>query len=219
MAKKRKKSRLRKQVHEPIKNDRLRSLLNFILAFTLGALVVGVAVFWVTRDNTYSPAREHSAGIAGQRTTADLMAMSDDQLEQVDIVEMNIAVAQEIPGLDKLEYSKYRRIVDGWTNQFRQWLPTVGHAFHQDPGKYKNDINFFHLGMLAQFLDQSVGIAYNEKQKQIMLQDRKTGKKASVRYTNAGDLLLHGLLDTNRGTCATMPTLHVAIGRRLVWQR
>jgi len=142
----------------------------------------------------------------GHRTVAQLAALTDDELERADVVEMNIALAREIPALEDLDYDKYRRIVDGWTDQFRPWLPTVEHTFHQDPGKYQNDINFFRLGMLAQFLDQTVGIRYNEQEKQAQIEARKSGRKAQIFYTNPGDR-----------PCVTMPTLHVAIGRRMGW--
>ena len=151
-------------------------------------------------------------GTGDRRSVAQLISLSDAELEQVDIVEMNIAVAREIPGLDKLDCAAYRKTVDVWTDQFRRWLPTTEHAFRQAPEKYKNDINFFRLGMLAQFLDEHVGVAYVARQKQ----DQKRGVK-EVRYTDPGHLLLHGLIDTKQGTCATMPALHVAIGRRLGW--
>ena len=154
---------------------------------------------------------------AGHRSVAEFTALSDAELEQADIVEMSIAVAREIPGLENLDYERYRGTVDAWAEGLQAWLPTVEHAFYQDPGKYYNDVNFFRLGMLAQFLDQSIGITYVEEQKQAQIEARKTGRKAEVAYTDPGQLLLHGLIDTKRGTCGTMPALHVALGRRLGW--
>jgi len=169
------------------------------------------------RPGKPAPSLAERGGPLRHRSVAQLVALSDAALERVDIVEMNIAVAGEIPGLEKLDYDHYRQIVDGWTEEFRRWLPTVEHAFHERPDHYHNDINFFRLGMLAQFLDEQVGIAYVEQQKQAQLEERKAGKPAVVFYTDPGHLLLHGLIDTKRGTCATMPALHVAIGRRLGW--
>lgn len=196
-------------------------MLNYLLAFAFGAVIAsGVTLLFAkggsneTNPNTSTHA---SSGVAGDRTVAELVALSDAELERVDIVEMNIAVAREIPGLKKLDYDKYRQAVDAWTDQFRAWLPTVESAFHQNPGGYHNDINFFRLGMLAQFLDQTAGVRYVEEQKQAQINARKSGRKAEIAYTNPGDLFLHGLIDTRRGTCGTMPTLHVAIGRRLGW--
>jgi len=140
------------------------------------------------------------------------MALSDEQLERIDVLELNLAVARQIAGLEKLDYARYRRILDGWAEQFGRWLPTAAHAFAETPEKWKHDERLFRLGMLAQFLDQQVGIAYDQAQRQA----QKRGVK-EVRYTDPGDLFLHGLIDTKRGTCANMPVLHVAMGRRLGW--
>ena len=197
------------------------NIAGHVVAFVLGAaLAIGgaFAYFGLAGEPRNAgdslPSRDAKPG---HRTVAQLVALSDAELEKTDVLEMNIAVAREIPGLEKLQYGHYRQIVDGWTDQFRRWLPTVEHGFHEAPQRYKNDINFFRLGMLAQFLDETVGIAYDEKEKRDQLQADKEGRKAEARYVNPGHLLLHGLVDTKRGTCATMPALHAAIGRRLGW--
>lgn len=200
-----------------------KAKINYLLGFALGAVVVGGVAMVITQGKTDDELRQNAVaahsdpGVAGRRTVADLAALSDEELERVDVVEMNVSVAREIPGLENLDYARYRRTVDGWTAQFRRWLPMVEHNFHRSPEAYKNDIHFFRLGMLAQFLDRHVGIAYVEDQKQAQVASRKAGRKAEVRYTDPGHLLLHGLIDTKRGTCGTMPALHVAIGRRLGW--
>ena len=90
-------------------------------------------------------------------------------------------------------------------------MPAAEVNFHKSPRKWRNDINFFRLGMLATYLTRECGIRYDEKYSQ----EQKQGKVS--RYTEPGALLLHGLIDTKRGTCANMPVLHVAIGRRLGW--
>ena len=114
---------------------------------------------FATHPSDAQPADNH-------RSVAQLISLSDTELEKVDIVEMNIAVARELPGLEKLDYTAYRKKVDAWADQFRQWLPTTEHAFRENPAKYKNDINFFRIGMLAQFMDKHVGVGYVESQKQ-----------------------------------------------------
>jgi len=193
----------------------------YLLAFTCGVVLAAAAFLtllhagYVSRESATVPAANIDAA---KRTVAQIMNVSDAELEKVDILEMNIAVAREIPGLEKLGYDHYRQIVDGWTVRFRRWLPEAENdGFYPAPEKYKNDINFFRLGMLAQFLDQTVGVAYVEEQKQTQVKARKEGHKTEVAYTDPGHLLLHGLIDTKRGTCGTMPALHVAIGRRLGW--
>lgn len=220
MSTKRRRSKQQAQHPEQVKTGHT-ALLNYVLGFAFGAVMTGGVAMLIaagSKPDTYRPSEARpSPAVPSRRSVADLIALSDSELEEVDILEMSIAVAREIPGLADLDYDRYRQIVDNWTEQFRAWLPTVEHDFHKDPSKYQNDINFFRLGMLAQFLDQSVGVAYVEEQREAQVEARKGGREVEVAYTDPGHLLLHGLIDTKRGTCATMPVLHVAIGRRLGW--
>jgi hypothetical protein len=141
------------------------------------------------------------------RSTWQLLALSDEALEQADIVEINLAVAREIPRLAKLDVDRYCRIVNDWTERFASQLPEMERGFAKTPWKWKNDIHFFRVGMLAGFIGQELGIDYIEDQKHV----------TAIAYTNPSDLFLNGLIDTKRGTCGSMPTLHVAIARRLGW--
>jgi hypothetical protein len=189
MSKKKRRSKPQTQPPGPVKTGR-KTLLSYLLAFAFGAVITGGVAMLIAQGgklDAYQPAAVRpSPGVAGHRSVADLMALSDAELEQVEVVEMNIAVAREIPGLEDLDYDKYRQTVDGWTDQFRAWLPTVEHAYYERPGYFKNDINFFRLGMLAQFLDQTVGVRYVEEQRQAQVEARKAGRKAEIAYTDPG---------------------------------
>jgi hypothetical protein len=89
----------------------------------------------------------------------------------------------------------------------RRRLPSAERVFRQTPQDWKNDVNFFRLGVLCGYLEHEAGIAYNE--------DQRTA--TAVYYTDPSDLFLNGVMDTRRGTCGNMAALHVAIGRRLGW--
>jgi hypothetical protein len=159
-------------------------------------------------SNIKSTVQAHSS--AG-RSVWELLALPDAELEKVDVLEMNLAVAKGIPGLEKLDYSHYRQIVDDWTEQFRRELAATEPRFYQSPGEWRNDINFFRLGLLCTYLTRERGIGYIEKYSQ----DQKQGRNS--KYQSPEALLLHGLIDTQHGTCANMPVLHVVIGRRMGW--
>lgn len=147
------------------------------------------------------------SGIPESATVWQLLALTDDAIEQVDLVAANLLVARGIPSLSHLDINRYCRIVDGWTEQFAVELPQLEAMFHQSPERWKNDIRFFRFGMLAGFLGHEVGIRYIEEQR----------NATSVRYTNPSDLFLNGVIDTKRGTCGNMAALHVAMCRRLGW--
>jgi Transglutaminase-like superfamily len=141
------------------------------------------------------------------RTLWQLLALDDAELEATDLVEMNLSVAREIPSLKDLDVSRYCRTVDQWTDAFRKWLPGAERKFRNSPWKWKNDIHFFRVGMLAGFLGHEYGIIYNPAHKHL----------SEIRYTDPGQLFLHGLIDTKLGTCGNMATLHVAVCRRMGW--
>jgi len=135
------------------------------------------------------------------------LALPDQHLEQADVVRLNLAVARGIPGLEDLDVEKYVSTVDDWTVQFRRELPAMERTFRATPHKWKNDIRFFRVGMLQGFLGHVIGIKYIEEHKHA----------EAVHYTDPGQLFLHGLIDTNEGTCGNMPVLHVAMCRRMGW--
>lgn len=200
--------------------SRKRALPNYVLAFLLGAVPTVGAFFPFDMDSSAgSRQRSSSVGvvsktysIAGKRNVNQLLALPEGELEKVDILELNLATACEIPGLEKLDYGHYRRMVDKWTAQFAQWLPTVEkEIFQPSPDKWRNDINFLRSGLLCLYPTQEVGVWYVEKYSK----DQKQGKMC--RYADSGALFLHGLIETKRRTCASMPNLHITIGRRMGW--
>jgi len=136
-----------------------------------------------------------------------LLACSDAELARVDPLVMNLLVAKSIPSLADLDIPRYQRQADQWAEDIRRRLPGAEKVYRRTPQNWKNDVNFFRLGVLCGYLEHEAGIAYNE--------DQRTA--TAVYYTDPSDLFLNGVMDTRRGTCGNMAALHVAIGRRLGW--
>lgn len=141
-------------------------------------------------------------------TDRHLLAMTPEELDAVDPVAMNLLVAKGIDQLSDLDIAKYQQIVDRWTDDFRsRCLPYWEQFFHESPDDFRNDLRFFRLGMICQYIDLELGIAYQPEHRELV----------SVLYTNPSELFLNGLIDTKYGTCGNMAALHVAIGWRLDW--
>lgn len=190
----------------------LPRLVAMLVPFAFGAILTagGFILYPKATGSASTPARwSYNSPDAGHRTVAQLMALPDAELEKVDVIEMSVAVAREIPGCENLDYQHYRQIVDGWADDVRRWMAAAEGNFQKSPKEWRNDINFFRLGLLATYLTRERGIRYHEKYSQ----DQKEGRNS--KYLEPGAVLVHGLIDTLRGTCSNMPVLHVAIGRRL----
>lgn len=136
-----------------------------------------------------------------------LLAGSDEQLARVDPLVMNLLVAKGIPALADLDIPRYQRRADAMTDAFRAWLATTEPEFLKDLSEWENDINFARLAALCQFLDQGVGIAYKEEQREV----------TSIRYTDPSDLFVNGVMDTRRGTCGNLAELYLILSWRLGW--
>jgi hypothetical protein len=137
----------------------------------------------------------------------EMLALSNPELARVDPVIRNLLVAKSIPALAQLEIPRYQQLVNKWAEAIRVWLLTAEQEFLKTPDDWKNDVNLFRLGLVHQYLEQVVGITYNEDQRNV----------TAIHYTNPSDLFLNGVLDTKQGTCGNMATLHFAIGWRLGW--
>jgi hypothetical protein len=136
-----------------------------------------------------------------------LLDLSDDALAARDLVELNLLVAKSIPSQADLDIPKYQRQADEWAAVVRDRLREYEPEFYKTPGEWGNDIRLFRLGVLCGFLEYEAKIEYIAEQREA----------TSVWYTDPSHLFLNGVMDTRRGTCGSMATLHVAIGRRLGW--
>ncbi len=136
-----------------------------------------------------------------------MLVCAAEEFPRVDPLVMNLLVAKSIPSLAALDIPHYQRQADWWAEEVRRRLRGAEEVFWRTPWEWKNDVNFFRLGVLCGYLEYEAGITYNEDQ-------RDTGP---VSYTDPSDLFLNGVMDTRRGTCGNMAALHVALGWRLGW--
>src|SRR5262249_14831064 len=157
-------------------------------------------------DNVDLTAPRRRTGLV-RRAFRHLLAMTDKELARVDPLEMNLLVARGIPSLAHLDIRHYQDLADEWAAGIHRLIRAVEGHYWRDPARWKNDLNFFRLGVLCQYVDCELGIRYREDQREVR----------PIRYTDPSDLFLNGVMDTRRGTCGNMAALHVALGWRLRW--
>jgi hypothetical protein len=137
----------------------------------------------------------------------EMMAWDGGRLARTDPAVLNLEVAKGISELNDLKVAPYCQLLDQAIAGFSRWLPQAEREFYADPQGWDNDLVAFRLGMLCQYIEQVLGIHYNEDQKHA----------SKISYTNPGDLFLNGILDTRRGACGNMAVLYVSLCWRLGW--
>ena len=79
------------------------------------------------------------------------------------------------------------------------------HRFVNDPSEGDNSQAKYSVLMMVTVLQQDFGVQYNPE------------RIRNPDFRDASDLFIHGMLGGNGGTCASMPVLYTAVGRRLGW--
>jgi len=158
-------------------------------------------------DSRATEPPNQQAGRSGYQRAEQLLALTEEDPASLDPAEVNLLVAKGIPSLANLDIPHYQAVLDSWAAEVQARIPLGEITFWQSPQDWKNDVNFFRLGLLCEYLDTEQGVRYKESH--VNLQ--------SVRYTNPSDLFINGVIDTREGTCGNLAVLHVAIGRRLGW--
>ena len=144
-------------------------------------------------------------------TLQELLALSDKDLGRVDIARMNLICAAGLSnaGSNNVEQSLAR--IDGWAEAAkkaeRKYLPN----YYKAPSKYENSIAKFKAITLALTVKEDLKCGYNME---LVRSGAMKDMGSTLFFNDSRDLFIHGFLERGTGTCASVPVLLVALGRR-----
>ncbi|MHC4444558.1 MAG: transglutaminase family protein [Planctomycetota bacterium] len=174
-------------------DGRLRLRLITVLIVILG---IGFFIGYRVRPANNTATEENTPGYS----LNDLLAMDDDALEMIDPLEIDLAVARTIPGCESLDVEGYKQTVDRWAEHVRQETDRYLYKFQQNPADYNNSLAYFKALVLATVIGQDFKVSYHVE---------------SIAFDDPQDLFIHGIIDSSRGTCVSLPVLYMALGWRL----
>lgn len=151
------------------------------------------------------------------RTLAELLALPPDRLEKVDVALINLLCADGLRGSEDLDIDYFTRTLEGWAAHVESETKRNFHLFQEHPEKFRNSLAYFRMAMLATVLVQDLRIRYNpEREKQLENGHILRREDEKTFFADSKDVFIHGLLTGKHyGTCASLPFLYVAVGRRL----
>ncbi len=145
---------------------------------------------------------------AGAEPTShyDLLKMSPAELANVDFALMNLLCAKGLPGAEDLDVPAILTKLDEWAGKVA--FETERHLYRVTDPQYADHYQHSEARLRAEFIVQVLqevcGVHYNLERVQ------------APDYHNSKDIFLHGMVNSdNGGTCASMPVMYAAIGRRL----
>lgn len=132
-----------------------------------------------------------------------------------DIAEINLLAANGLPGAENLDVEKSLKMLDLWAAWVKHETDRHLYKFQKAPAEFNDSEAYFRILMMICTLQEDFHICYNKDPKM------RAGPVELVPsdFTFFGkpkDLFVHGLTEReHEGTCASLPVLYVAIGRRL----
>ena len=155
----------------------------------------------------------HTDFAVAPETLNELLGLPVEQLPKVDIARMNLLCATDLPGAEQLDIDHALATLDKWAERVR--FETDRHLYRvTDPryaDHYRHSEAYLRAEFLLQTLQQDLGVKYDMT------------AADSFAFNDSRVAFLHGMIpadgqsvsDTSGGTCASMPVMYVAVGRRL----
>ena len=128
-------------------------------------------------------------------------SLTEPELATRDIAEINLALAEGLPGSEQLDAQALLRKIDDWAQIVEH---ETARASRLRPKYGDLSDNQFRILAMVTTLQGMLGVKYN-----------LATLKSDVDATDSRTQFIHGLLTGHGGTCVTMPILYAAVGRRL----
>lgn len=165
----------------------------------------------------------HSYTTEGPRTLQELLALSNDELEKLDIALINLLCAEGLPGSEGLDIEGTLATLDRWAEHAKQEAEAHFYKHLRDPDDWGTESRW-RMASLATALQLDCGVHYNLE------------RVTDIDFTQSQDLFIHGMVkpglrpvrtiddpegakklrdSMTGGTCTSMPVLYAAVARRL----
>ena len=138
------------------------------------------------------------------QTLDQLLSATPEQLATCDIARVNLLCAAGMPDTMGLRIEDCIATLDEWTVRVAGDTSRLMYQFRRDPADFQNSEAYFRALVMITVLQRDLGVRYDAS---------SIGKRE---FASSREGFIHGLLTGDRaGTCASMPVLYAAVGRRL----
>ncbi len=132
-----------------------------------------------------------------------LCLLTVEELAMLDVAEVNLACAEGLPGAESVPYAECIDRLNHYARCVRHHTERRMPDFHDQADKYDRSEAKFRIVCMISLLQNAFGIRYNP------------AKKPMDVPLDTADKFIHGALVGDGGTCASLPVVYAAVGRRL----
>ncbi|HLW64211.1 MAG TPA: hypothetical protein VKS79_02755 [Gemmataceae bacterium] len=142
-----------------------------------------------------------------------MVSVTGNQHDDYDVAQGNLLAAHGLPGAEGRNFLNDLDWIDHVAKTVR--IETLRHSyqFRDNPSAFENCPAYFCMLVLATVMYQQFGVRYNPAR----IRDPKFQDPYCLDpdFSDSRDLFIHGMIGGPGGTCASMPVLKAAVGRRL----
>jgi hypothetical protein len=147
------------------------------------------------------------------RELAEFIRCPLEAIEGYDVAALNLRCAQGLPGAEELDEGRMLNWLDQAAQRAQFETRRHWYRFNEAPSTYNNSAAYFCCYLLLQTLQEDLGVRYNPARiRDSKFQDPRC---FDPDFHDSRDLFIHGIVDGPGGTCASMPVICAAVGRRL----
>ncbi len=132
-----------------------------------------------------------------------LACLPEHLLGRYDVALVNLACAVGLAGWEKIDAELCLRKLDEWAEKVREFTDRCLHDFHRRPAEYNYSEAYFRILAMITHLQRDLSVEYNPEK-----------RDPDVPF-ELEDTFIHGIMQGDGGTCASMPVVYAAVGRRL----
>jgi hypothetical protein len=133
--------------------------------------------------------------------------------DTLDIAALNILCAVNLPFAEDIDPSRLLNWIDDAAEAVRFETQRHWYRFTSSPEFFNLSPGYYCCYYLLQTLQEVFGVKYNAAR---VIDPRFQDPKCLCPdFRDSRDLFIHGIIEGPGGTCASMPVLYVAVGRRL----
>lgn len=127
-----------------------------------------------------------------------------------DIAAVNLACARGLPNADESEFPEYLALLDTIADAVRRETERSWRFFKLKPAQFHHSENVFRIYTMEHVFRVRFGIKYDP------LVHALVEREGNWRTSDSSEIFIHGILSAKRtGTCSSLPTFAIAVGRRL----
>jgi Transglutaminase-like superfamily len=144
------------------------------------------------------------------RSLDELLSIPVEDIGAVDIGRTNLLCAEGLPNSDENEFPGYVTQLDTIAEGVQRYTERSWRLFKLKPAQFHNSENVFRVYTMEHVFRVQFGIRYDRKVRELT----ENGSRHNT--TDSSEVFIHGILGPKRtGTCSSLPTFAIAVGRRL----